>query len=61
MTVDGKDVYFHCVVPLFKEELNLARRRGFAKLLDKFNEYYVTDVVDPARKNTARKKFLGLF
>jgi len=61
LTVDGKDVYFHCVVPLFKEELNLARRRGFAELLDKFNEYDVTDVVDPARKNTARKKFLGLF
>lgn len=61
VTVDGKDVYFHCIVPLFKEELNLARRKGFAKLLDKFNEYNVTDVVDPARKNTARKKFLGLF
>jgi len=61
LTVDGKDVYFHCVVPLFKEELNLARRRGFPELLDKFNEYNVTDVVDPARKNTARKKFLGLF
>jgi len=61
VTVDGKDVYFHCIVPLFKEELNVARRQGFAKLLDKFNDYNVTDVVDPARKNTAKKKFLGLF
>ena len=59
--VDGKDVYFHCVVPMFKEELNLARRRGFEELLHKFNEKNVTDVVDPARKNTAKKKFLGLF
>ena len=61
LTVDGKDIYFHCVVPLFQEELDLARRRGFAELLDKFNEKDVTDVVDPARKNTAKKKFLGLF
>lgn len=59
--VDGKDVYFHCVVPLFQQELDLARRRGFPELLDRFNEHDVTDVVDPARKNTARKKFLGLF
>ncbi len=61
LTVDGKDIYFHCVVPLYNEELNLARRRGFPELIDKFNEYDVTDVVDPTRKNTARKKFLGLF
>lgn len=61
VTVDGKDVYFHCVVPVFQEELKLARRRGFEELLHKFNEKNVTDVVDPARKNTAKKKFLGLF
>lgn len=61
LTVDGKDVYFHCVVPLFKEELDLARRRGFAALIDKFNDKNVTDIVDPARPNTAKKKFLGLF
>lgn len=61
VTVDGKDIYFHCVVPLFKQELDLARRRGFAALLDKFNDNRVTDVVDPARKNTAKKKLFGLF
>jgi hypothetical protein len=61
LTVDGKDIYFHCVVPLFQQELDLARRRGFAELLDCFNEKDVTDVADPARKNTVKKKFLGLF
>ena len=61
LTVDGKDIYFHCVVPLFKEELDVARRRGFAELIDRFNDKNVTDVVDPARKNAAKKKFLGLF
>jgi len=61
LSVDGKDIYFHCVVPLFNEELNLARRRGFAALIDQFNDKGVTDIVDPARKNTAKKKFLGLF
>jgi len=49
------------VVPLFEQELDLARRRGFAELLDKFNEKDVTDVVDPARKNTVKKKRFGLF
>lgn len=61
LTLDGKDIYFHCVVPLFQEELDVARRRGFAELLDYFNAKDVTDVVDPARKNTVKKKFLGLF
>jgi hypothetical protein len=61
VTVDGKDVYFHCVVPLYQEELDLARRRGFPELLDKFNDKNVTDVVVPDRVNTAKKKFLGLF
>ena len=61
VTVEGKDIYFHCVVPLFKEELDLARHRGFAVLIDKFNDKDVTDVVDPARKNSVKKKFLGLF
>ncbi|WP_020655955.1 suppressor of fused domain protein [Massilia niastensis] len=60
VNVDGKDVYFHCVVPLYQEELDLVRRRGFPELLDKFNDHDVTDVVVPERKNTA-KKFLGLF
>jgi hypothetical protein len=58
--VDGKDVYFHCVVPLYQEEMDLVRRRGFAELLDKFNEQNVTDVIVPERKSTV-KKFLGLF
>lgn len=61
VTVEGKDIYFHCVVPLFKEELDLARHQGFAALIDKFNDKDVTDVVDPTRKNTVKKKFLGLF
>lgn len=61
LTVDGKDIYFHCVVPLFRQELDVARRRGFAALIDKFNDKNVTDLVDPARPNTAKKKFLGLF
>lgn len=62
LSVDGKDIYFHCVVPVFAQELDLARRRGFAALLDQFNAHDITDVVDPARRNAAkRKKFLGLF
>ncbi|MBQ5947772.1 suppressor of fused domain protein [Massilia sp. ST3] len=61
VSVDGKDVYFHCVVPLYKEELDLVRRRGFPELLDRFNDKNVTDVVVPDRVNTVKKKFLGLF
>jgi hypothetical protein len=60
VNVDGKDVYFHCVVPLYQEEMDLVRRKGFPELLDKFNDKDVTDLVLPERPNTA-KKFLGLF
>ena len=61
VNVDGKDVYFHCVVPLYQEEMDLVRRRGFPELLDKFNDKDVTDLVVPGRVNTVKKKFLGLF
>lgn len=62
LTVDGKDVYFHCVVPLYQQELDVARLKGFPALLDKFNAHGVTDVAQPGRVNAAkRRKFLGLF
>ena len=57
---DGKDIYFHCVVPLYQAEMDLVKRKGFPPLLDGFNEKGVTDLVVPGRKNTV-KKFLGLF
>jgi len=57
---EGKDIYFHCVVPLYEAELKLVKRKGFPALLDGFNDKGVTDLVVPGRKNTV-KKFLGLF
>ncbi|KFC67035.1 suppressor of fused domain protein [Massilia sp. LC238] len=58
---DGKDIYFHCVVPLYEAEMDLVKRKGFPALLDGFNDKGVTDLVVPGRKNTVKKKFLGLF
>lgn len=60
LALDGREIYFHCVVPLYDAELNLVKRKGFPELLDAFNEKGVTDLVVPGRKNTV-KKFLGLF
>lgn len=61
VSVDGKDVYFHCVVPLYPEEMGLVRRRGFPELLDRFNDKNITDVVVPGRVNSVKKKLFGLF
>jgi Suppressor of fused protein (SUFU) len=57
---DTKEIQFFAVVPLYEEEMNLKLRSGSDALLDKLGDAGVSDIVDPFRKNTARKRF-GLF
>jgi len=57
-----KTIHFYCLYPLYKEEMDLKMRQGFEAVLDKFEEHGITDVIDPDRPNTAKKKgFLGLW
>lgn len=57
-----KTINFYCLYPIYKEEMNLALNKGVETLLDKFDQYGISDVVDLERINTAKKKgFLGLW
>jgi len=60
LKTDAKTVTFFAVVPLYKEELEFGERAGTQALLERIVDRDVNDVVDPKRKNVARKRF-GLF
>jgi hypothetical protein len=57
---DGKEIAFYSVVPLYREEIELAVRSGTDELLNRFLSKGISDVIDPARENVAKKRF-GLF
>jgi suppressor of fused protein SUFU len=58
---ENKEIYFYCLYPLYKEEMEYKLTKGFDALIDKFEKYRINDVVDLNRKNTCLKKgFLGL-
>lgn len=57
---DSKEITFFSVVPLYDEEMNLKLRAGSDELLDKFDRMKVSDIVDPLRRNVAKKRF-GIF
>lgn len=56
----GKDVHFFGLMPLYNEEMNFKLQHGAEALLEKLNKAGVTDIVDPNRRNTCKKRF-GLF
>lgn len=61
LTIDeNKTIEFFCIVPLYEEEMNLKLRKGSDILLDKFDKYNISDIIDIERKNVAKKRF-GLF
>lgn len=59
---DEKTINFYSLYAIYKEEMDLKMRKGYEALLDKFEKYGITDVVDLGRPNAAAKKgFLGLW
>ncbi|RSK46326.1 suppressor of fused domain protein [Hymenobacter perfusus] len=59
---DEKTIHFYCLYPIYKEEMELKMKKGVDALLDKFDEVGISDVIDVARPNVAKKKgFLGLW
>lgn len=57
---DEKEISFLSVIPLFNEEMDFKLKHGTDALLKKFDKNDITDIIDPERKNIA-KKWLGLF
>lgn len=57
-----KTINFLCLFPLYKEEMEFKLKNGSDKLLDKFDEHGISDIVDPTRKNVCEKrKLFGLW
>ncbi len=57
----GKRVHFFAIVPVYAEEMEFKLKHGGQALLDQFDEHEVSELLDPRRANTCRKKFFGLF
>ncbi|SHG50012.1 Suppressor of fused protein (SUFU) [Hydrocarboniphaga daqingensis] len=55
-----KEITFFSIVPLYEEEMRLKLRSGSDALLNRFDKTNVNDIVDPSRRNSAKKNF-GLF
>jgi hypothetical protein len=60
LNLHGERVAFYSAIPLYKEELELQQRQGMAALLARLLQKDINDVVDPRRRNVAKKRF-GLF
>ncbi len=61
---EDKTINFFCLYPIYKEEMDLKLEEGYEALMERFDEYEVSDVIDPDRPNTAKSKkngFLGLW
>ena len=59
---DEKTIRFYCLYPLYKEEMELKLKKGTEALINGFEKFVVTDIVDIDRPNTCKKKgLLGLW
>lgn len=57
---EHKAIGFLAVYPLFTEEMDLKLQRGTDALLEGFERHAVSDIVNPKRRNVAKKRF-GFF
>lgn len=55
VTSEGKVINFYTLMPIYKEERNIALRRGYEFLMKKLNENGISDVLDIKRKNVGLK------
>jgi hypothetical protein len=60
LTVQGKNIAFFAVVPLYAEEWQLGINNGNKALIERIIDRDVNDVVVPNRKNVAKRRWLGL-
>jgi hypothetical protein len=60
LELDDVTIEFLSVIPLYREEIDLKKRFGADVLLKKLEKNQITELIDPQRKNVAKKRF-GLF
>ena len=60
-STSGRTTHFWSLWPLYGEEVAFKMKYGADPLWDKLVDAGVTDLLDPSRANTCRKKWLGLF
>lgn len=62
LKLNNKLINFYALYPIYKEEMDYKLNNGADALLDKFEKYRISNIVDVNRVNTCtRKKFLGLW
>ncbi|HZY80331.1 MAG TPA: suppressor of fused domain protein [Cyclobacteriaceae bacterium] len=57
----SKTIAFFCLYPLYKEEMDFKLKNGTDRLLDKFEEAGISDIVDINRPNSCAPQKKGLF
>jgi hypothetical protein len=57
---DEKTIRFWSVIPLYLEEMELKMKKGSEAVFERFDKFNIDEVIDPVRKNVAKKKF-GFF
>ena len=57
---DGANIHFMSCIPLYQEEMDLKLKKGADALIHLFDKHDISEIIDPERKNVARKRF-GLF
>ncbi|MBS0368122.1 MAG: suppressor of fused domain protein [Proteobacteria bacterium] len=55
-----KKITFYSVLPLYEEEMQLKLNAGSGRLLDRLDRVGINDIIDPKRRNVAKRRF-GFF
>lgn len=53
---DEKTIHFHSVVPLHDDEMDLKLKKGAEALFNGFDESGVSEILDPSRESSVKKK-----
>ena len=59
LELDDRSINFWAIVPLYAEELDLKLNKGTDELLERFDRYGINEVIDPRRRNVAKKRLWG--
>lgn len=58
LRIDEKRViHFYAIVPLYEEEMEFKLKHGTEPLLDKFDKYGITEIIEINRKNVCKSPF----
>jgi hypothetical protein len=58
LVASARTIEFYAAVPLYREEWQLGREQGVERLMHRLVDRDVNDVIDPKRRNAAKKRFV---